>query len=65
MKIPVDQALAIYSAIADRTESKGIRNRLWKHLMEKIIEGEKDEHRLTVHGLAFLQNVYHELDSRA
>jgi hypothetical protein len=65
MNIPVDQTLAIYGAIADRIEPKGVRDRLSRHLMEKILQGEKDEHRLRVHGLTFLHNAYQELDSRA
>jgi hypothetical protein len=64
MNIPVDRALSIYGAIADRNEPKDIRDRLSRHLMQKVIEGERDEHRLTVHGLSFLQRVDRERDSR-
>jgi hypothetical protein len=32
--------------------------------MKKFSEGEKDQHRLTVHGLTYLQNLDRELDSR-
>jgi hypothetical protein len=32
--------------------------------MKLFIGGEKDEHRLTVHGLTFLQNMDREIDSR-
>jgi len=62
--LPVDRALIIYGALADRTEPKGVRDRLSKHLMKKYIEGERDPHRLTVEGLSFLQNLYREIDSR-
>jgi hypothetical protein len=53
-----------YGALADRFETKGARERLSKHLMKMFIEGEKDEHRLTVHGLAYLRNLDREIDSR-
>jgi hypothetical protein len=62
--LPVDRALSIYDAIANRSETKGARERLSKHLMKKFIEGERDEHRLTVHGLSFLRNLDREIDSR-
>ena len=62
--LPVDRALSIYGALADRTEPKGVRDRLSKHLMKRYIEGERDRHRLTVEGLSFLQNLYREIDSR-
>jgi len=62
--LPVDRALIIYGALADRTEPKGVRDRLSKHLMKRYIEGERDRHRLTVEGLSFLQNLYREIDSR-
>ena len=32
--------------------------------MTKYIEGEKDEHRLTVEGLSYLHELNRELDSR-
>jgi hypothetical protein len=38
---------------------------LSKYLMKRYIEGEKDEHRLTVEGLSYLQNLYREIDSRS
>jgi hypothetical protein len=60
--LPVDRALRIYSALADRSETKGTRERLSKHLMKKYIEGEKDEHRLTVEGLSYLRNLDREID---
>jgi hypothetical protein len=49
--LAVDRALSMYSALADRSETKGARKGLSEHLMKKYIEGEKDEHRLTVEGL--------------
>jgi len=62
--LPVDRALSIYGALADRPETKGARDRLSKHLLKMFIDGEKDEHRLTVHGLTFLQGIDREIDSR-
>jgi hypothetical protein len=62
--LPVDRALSIYGALADRSEAKGARERLSRHLMKMFIEGEKDEHRLTVHGLVYLRNLDREIDSR-
>jgi hypothetical protein len=62
--LPVDRALRIYGALADRAESKGARERLSRHLMQRYIEGEKDQHRLTVEGLSYLQNLDREIDSR-
>ena len=62
--LPVDRALSIYGALANRSETKGARERLSKHLMLRFINGEKDEHRLTVHGLTFLRDMDRELDSR-
>ena len=62
--LPVDRALSIYGALANRTETKGARDKLCKHLMKKFSEGEKDQHRLTVHGLSYLQNLDRELDSK-
>ena len=62
--LPVDRVLKIYSALADRSETKGARERLSKHLMKKYIEGEKDEHRLTVEGLSYLRSLDREIDSR-
>jgi len=63
--LPVDRALSIYGALANRSETKGVRERLSKHLMKMYIEGEKDEHRLTVHGLSYLRNPDREIDSRS
>ena len=62
--LPVDRALSIYGALADRSETKGARERLSQHLMKKYIEGEKDEHRLTVEGLSYLRDIDREMDSR-
>jgi hypothetical protein len=62
--LPVDRALSIYGALADRSETKGARERLSKHLMRIYIEGETDEHRLTVRGLAYLRDLDREIDSR-
>jgi hypothetical protein len=63
--LPVDRALNIYSALADRSETKGARERLSKHLMKLFIDGEKDEHRLTVEGLSYLRALDREIDSRS
>lgn len=62
--LPVDRALSIYGALADRSETKGTRERLSRHLMKLYIEGEKDQHRLTVHGLSFLRDLDRARDSR-
>ena len=63
--LPVDRALSIYGALADRSETKGARERLSRYLMKKYLEGEKDEHRLTVEGLSYLRNLDREIDSRS
>jgi hypothetical protein len=63
--LPVDRALNIYSALADRSEARGARDRLCNYLIKRYREGEKDEHRLTVEGLSYLQKFYRELDARA
>jgi hypothetical protein len=62
--LPVDRALRIYGALSDRPEGKGAREALSKHLTKRCLEGEKDEHRLTVEGLSYLQAFYREIDSR-
>ena len=62
--LPVDRALRIYGTLADRSETKGARERLSKHLMGKYIEGERDYHRLTVEGLSYLRALDREIDSR-
>jgi hypothetical protein len=63
--LPVDRAMCIYSALADRSETKGARERLSKHLMKKYIEGEKDHHRLTMEGLSYLRALDRKIDSRS
>jgi hypothetical protein len=35
-----------------------------KHLMKTYAEGEKDEHRLTVHGLSYLRKLDQEIELR-
>jgi hypothetical protein len=62
--LPVDRALRIYDTLANRSETKGSRERLSEYLMKKYIEGEKDEHRLTVEGLSYLRALDREMDSR-
>lgn len=62
--LPVDRALSIYGALANRPEAKGAREALSKHLTKRRLEGEKDEHRLTVEGLSYLQAFDREMDSR-
>ncbi len=62
--LPVDRALRIYGALADRSETRGTRQRLSEHLRKKYLEGEKDEHRLTVEGLSYLRHLDRETDSR-
>jgi hypothetical protein len=62
--LPVDRALTIYGALADRSETKGARERLSEHLMKMYVDGERDEHRLTVEGLSYLHNLNREIDSR-
>ena len=62
--LPVDRALSIYETLADRSAIKGTRERLSKHLMKIYLEGEKDPHRLTVHGLSYLRNFDRDTDSR-
>ena len=64
-KSPVDRALSIYEALADRSETRGARDRLSKYLAKRYTEGEKDEHRLTVEGLSFLRSFYREIDAQA
>ena len=62
--LPVERALSIYGALADRSETRGARERLSRHLMNLFIAGEKDQHRLTVHGLSYLREMDREIDSR-
>jgi hypothetical protein len=63
--LPVDRAMCIYSTLADRSETKGARERLSRHLMKKYIEGERDHHRLTVEGLSYLRALDRKIDSRS
>jgi hypothetical protein len=51
------------STIANRSELKGTRERLSQHLWKVFLEGEHDPHRLTVHGLTYLQSLDLERDS--
>jgi hypothetical protein len=62
--LPIDRALSIYGALANRSEARGVRERLARHLMQRFIEGEKDVHRLTVEGLSYLRDLDREIDSR-
>jgi hypothetical protein len=39
--LPVDRALIIYGALADRSETKGARERLSRHLMKMYLEGRR------------------------
>jgi hypothetical protein len=64
LNLPVDRALRIYATLANRSETKCSREKLTKHLTDKYIEGEKDEHRLTVEGLSYLRNLHRVVDSR-
>ena len=61
--LPVDRALAIYGTIANRQEQKGMRDGLSQHLRKVFLAGERDPHRLTVHGLSYLQRLDRERDS--
>jgi hypothetical protein len=61
--LPIDRALSLYGTLANRSETKGARERLSRHLMELYISGEKDQHRLTVHGLSFLRDLDLAIDS--
>jgi len=62
--LPVDRALSLYGTLSDRSETKGARERLSRHLMQLYSGGEKDEHRLTVHGLSYLRDFDRAIDSR-
>ena len=62
--LPVDRALSIYETLADRSVVKGTRERLSKHLMKMYLDGEKDPHRLTVHGLSYPRSFDRQIDSR-
>ena len=60
--VPVDRALSIYGVLADRGEMKGAREQLSRHLMKLYSAGERDQHRLTVHGLSYLQDLDRRID---
>lgn len=62
--LPVDRTLSIYETLADRSVIKGTRERLSQHLMKMYLEGERDPHRLTVHGLSYLRAFDRQMDSR-
>jgi hypothetical protein len=62
--LPVDRALSIYGALANRLEAKGARKGLSELLARRYREGEKDEHRLIVEGLSYLQAFHQEIDLR-
>jgi hypothetical protein len=63
--LPVDRALIIYGALANRSETKGARERLSEHLTKMYVGGEKDQHRLTVEGLSYLHTLHQDIDSRS
>ncbi|UGY14564.1 hypothetical protein HAP48_0039460 [Bradyrhizobium septentrionale] len=60
--LPIDRALRIYGVLADRGETKGARELLSRHLMKLYTAGERDQHRLTVHGLSYLQDLDRRID---
>jgi hypothetical protein len=62
--LPVDRALSIYETLANRSAVRGARERLSRHLMKIYQGGERDPHRLTVHGLSYLREIDREIDSR-
>ncbi len=62
--LPVDRTLNIYGALANRLEARGARKGLSELLARRYLEGEKDEHRLMVEGLSYLQAFHREIDSR-
>ncbi|MDB5500503.1 MAG: hypothetical protein JWR89_405 [Tardiphaga sp.] len=59
----VDRAINIYEALADRREPKGARDKLARHLDALYLNGERDPHRLTVHGLSFLRDYERQRNS--
>jgi hypothetical protein len=61
----VDRTLTLYGTLANRSETRGAREQLSRHLMELYIGGEKDEHRLTVHGLSYLRELDRAIDSKS
>lgn len=62
--LPVDRTLNIYGALANRLEARGARKGLSELLARRYLEDEKDEHRLMVEGLSYLQAFHREIDSR-
>ena len=62
--LPVDRTLRIYGVLAHRAEARGAREKLSRYLMKMFIEGERDQHRLTVNGLSYLQKLDRERDSQ-
>ena len=62
--LPVDRALRIYNTLANRSETRGSREKLSRHLMKKFIDGETDQHRLTVEGLSYLRALDREMNLR-
>ena len=52
----VDRTISIFEALANRSEPKGARNPLAQHLQQLYGGGERNEHRLTMEGLSFLEN---------
>ena len=65
MSLPVDRALSIFGALADRSETAGVRESLSKYLLKRYADGERDQHRLTVDGLSYLRDLYRAIDSRS
>jgi hypothetical protein len=62
--LPVDRALIIYGALADRSETRGPRTAFPASDENVPRGGEEDEHRLTVEGLSYLHKLNREIDSR-
>jgi hypothetical protein len=62
MTVPVDRALSIYTTLANRSETKGAREKLSRYLARRFTEGERDQHRLTVEGLSYLRDLDREID---
>jgi hypothetical protein len=60
---PVDRAIHIYEALAERREASGAREKLTRHLKTLELAGEHDPHRLTVHGLSFLRDFERQRNS--
>jgi hypothetical protein len=62
--LPIDRALSLYGTLADRSETKGACEQLSRYLTKLYLGGERDEHRLTVHGLSYLRDLDRGIDSR-